>query len=308
MEANQTGATNIQGAATRLSSLLQSEQQPPTEESNEVQQDSQEPEEQVTQEAASEETTNEAKEPEGQPEAEEVETYKVKVSGEEVDVTLDDLKKGYMMESDYRKKTSSLASDREALEAKQADIDAQLGEAKSLIDLELENLNSPEMLELKADDPEAYLAKMDKVQKKRESYEKLKSKRETEQRERFEKLVEKERENLFVAFPEWRDDAKAMKSGIEERSAVLSGLGFTESELSQMIDSRVWVLADKALKYDALMAKALDDKKSKAKPKTNRAGTASDSQDKQSDAKRAMRDRLRQSGNVKDAAALLRMN
>jgi hypothetical protein len=64
---------------------------------------------------------------EGQPEdsEEEVEPseepaedkYLVKINGEEKEVTLEDLKKSYMLESDYRRKTSELAEERRIIES-----------------------------------------------------------------------------------------------------------------------------------------------------------------------------------------------
>lgn len=182
-----------------------------------------------------------------------------------------------------------------------------MSELQAIVDLEFEGLDSDEMKALKQDDPEAYLEKFDKAQKKKSDFEKFKAKRESEQKEKANKLLDKERENLMVAFPEWRDDPKAFQSGIEERSKILANLGYTENELGQMIDSRMWVLADKAMKLDAIMAKTLDDKVTKAKPKTNRAGTSLTTDERKSEASRSQRQKLKKSGNVKDAAALFSM-
>jgi len=46
------------------------------------------------------------------------ELFKVKVDGEELEVELDELKKGYSREQHYQKKARDLAADREALGAK----------------------------------------------------------------------------------------------------------------------------------------------------------------------------------------------
>lgn len=100
-----------------------------TDEVNESQNsDSSESEEQVT------EPTD------GQPEDEEVTTeepaeekYTVKVNGKEIEVTLDDLKKSYMMESDYRRKTTELAEERRAIESQSEARTKELERLRSVV-------------------------------------------------------------------------------------------------------------------------------------------------------------------------------
>jgi hypothetical protein len=50
-------------------------------------------------------------------------TFKVKAAGEEKDVTLDDLIKGYQLGADYTKKTTEVAEQRKAVEAERAAIE-----------------------------------------------------------------------------------------------------------------------------------------------------------------------------------------
>ena len=55
----------------------------------------------------------------------EPETYTVKVNGEDVNVTLDDLKNGYSRTSDYTRKSQQLAEQRKQFEQQQAQIQAE---------------------------------------------------------------------------------------------------------------------------------------------------------------------------------------
>ena len=48
---------------------------------------------------------------------EEPQSYTIKVDGQEQEVSLDELKKGYQLESDYRNKTATLGEERRQLEA-----------------------------------------------------------------------------------------------------------------------------------------------------------------------------------------------
>ena len=235
---------------------------------------------------------------------EKVELFKVKVSGEEKEVTLADLQKGYMMESDYRKKTTDVSERSKALEAKAAEIDAQLSEAQSLLELDLNNLESPEMLELKEADPEEYLKQFDKVQKRVNSFNKLKEKRLKEQSEKHAKQAEAELEALERAIPEWLDkDVRAKEANGVFKA--LETVGFKPEELKGLSDHRMFVVARKAMMYDQMMSKDLDSKVVRTPPKTQLPGTGQEKDDKQSTQIKQLRAKLQKSGSVNDAAALL---
>jgi mRNA-degrading endonuclease YafQ of YafQ-DinJ toxin-antitoxin module len=74
-----------------------------------------EPEEDATEATETDEETAEA-EPEEQEDTAEP-TFKVKVNGEEVEVPLSELQKGYSREADYTKKTMALAEERTKLQS-----------------------------------------------------------------------------------------------------------------------------------------------------------------------------------------------
>lgn len=299
MEANPQGAT-YHSAASRLSQLLQSEQTPTEEQSGEEQ------EAQVTQEVPTDEEETQETEPQGDPEPE-VETFKVKVNGEEVEVTLEDMKKGYMMESDYRQKTSKLSEQRERLEAREAELNGRLDDAKVLIDVDMERLNSPEMQELKTDDPEAYLKEYDKLQKRVEKFNQLQAKHQNELNAKKENLLAKERDLLFTAFPEWKHDEQAMQREAAELLGVLKNSGYSQQELETLTDHRMFELAKKAKMLDDIQAKTLKEKEKKATPTKNmRPGATPEKIDAKSEAQKKMRAKLKKSGRWEDALALLK--
>ena len=184
MEANPTGATDIAGAVSRLTTALAPEPEYRPPEVENVPETVQEEPEQI------EEGTET---PEGDTETP-TETYRVKVNGEEREVTMQDLTTGYMMESDYRQKTQSVAESRRALEAKAAQIDAQLAEAQNLVDLDLSALQSPEMQELKEYDREAYYEKFESVQKRAADLTAFKAKRQVEHDMRQQEHIAREKQ------------------------------------------------------------------------------------------------------------------
>lgn len=289
------GATDMEGAASRLSSMLKPERLGlPTEEAKEPVQDAPKAEEQ-----------EEAVEtPEGDTQAEEP-RYKVKVGDEEKEVTIDELRKGYMMESDYRRKTSQVSEQRKAIEAKGAEIEQQLTEAKELLDFEIQNLESPEMLELKEYDPQEYLKQYEKVQKKVDKFNKLQAKRQAEQAERMKEVARKEFEALTTAIPEWLDESVRSKEA-NDVFAKLRDFGYSDDELTRLTDHRMFVLARKAMMLDKINAQDLEAKKLRTPPKTQQPGTPKTAEERQNSDTKALRDKVRKGGNMQDAAKLFR--
>lgn len=289
------GATDMEGAASRLSSMLKPERLGlPTE-------DAKEP----VQEAPKAEEQEEAVEtPEGDTQAEEP-RYKVKVGDEEKEVTIEELRKSYMMESDYRRKTSQVAEQRKAIEAKGAEIEQQLTEAKELLDFEIQNLESPEMLELKEYDPQEYLKQYEKVQKKVDKFNRLQAKRQTEQAERMKEVARKEFEALTTAIPEWLDESVRSKEA-NDVFAKLRDFGYSDDELTRLTDHRMFVLARKAMMLDKINAQDLEAKKLRTPPKTQQPGTPKTAEERQNSDTKALREKVRKGGNMQDAAKLFR--
>jgi hypothetical protein len=106
-------ATNIDGAAEKISGLLnpkdQQETETKAEPSEPVSTETQEtPESQAESEAApvEQETENTEVTEETQTESQEPSLHQLKVNGQEIEVSLDELKAGYSRDSDYRQKNS----------------------------------------------------------------------------------------------------------------------------------------------------------------------------------------------------------
>lgn len=293
MDANpETGATDVDGAAKRLRSLFNAEQSglSPSPKQD-VEKESQQPEAKTEAETSQDDT--QAEEP----------RYKVKVNGEEKEVTIEDLRKGYMMESDYRQKTSQVAEQRKAVEAKAQEIEQQLAEAKELLSLDIENLNSPEMQQMKEIYPAEYYKEVEKVEKKKEKFEKLKAKREAEQQERQRELHKKEYEALTTAIPEWLDESVRDKEATDALIK-LKGMGFSDAELFAMTDHRMFLIGKELAKVDKISKQNIDAKKVKTPPKVIQPGTSTEKTE--SDSVKSKRDALRRSGSIDAAADLFR--
>jgi len=212
-----------------------------------------------------------------------------------------------MMEANYRNKTTALNKQREAVEAKQAEIDSQLEDARSLLEDQIANLESKEMQELKEDDPEAYLKEFEKVQAKTKKFEQLKSKREQEQQARQNKLIEKERELLFDAFPEWKNDQAKMAKDSEDLFKSLKGVGYTDDELASTTDHRLFVVASKLQQLENIQKANLEAKEVKTKPKNSKPGVPKSKEERAAQDTQKMRSKLRKTGSIHDAVRLLNM-
>jgi len=116
--------TSVRGAANAFMSFLEPQSEEAQAQPEAVQEPEQLEEYSAADDSESEEQDVSAEEAEIQEEeVEELPRYRVKVSGEEVEVTLDELLNGYSRTADYQKKTQSLAEQRKAVEAERIKID-----------------------------------------------------------------------------------------------------------------------------------------------------------------------------------------
>ena len=310
--------TSVRGAANAFMSFLE----PQTEEAKAQPEAVQEPE-QVEAVSAAEDSEYEeqdvsAEEAESQEEeVEELPRYRVKVSGEEVEVTLDELLNGYSRTADYQKKTQSLAEQRKAVEAERIKIDQAARTTETyaqrlqVIEQLLQQQNNPEDLaRLKEEDPIAWQHRMAEQYERDKQLAAVQAERARVQQEQMayqqtmlQKHIQQEQQKLVEAIPEFKDDVKGEIIRRDIRSYAKS-IGFTDQELSQVYDSRAVQTLYKAMQYEKLMAnKGATTKKVATAPKTIRPGT-SNPQSSENEAIKKERAKLRQTGNKKDAVRL----
>lgn len=306
--------TSVRGAANAFMSFLE----PQTEEAQAQPEADEQPITELVGDPEFEEQDVSAEEAvEQEEEVEELPRYRVKVSGEEVEVTLDELLNGYSRTADYQKKTQSLAEQRKAVEAERVKIEeaAKTRETYSqrlqVIEQLLQQQDKGEDLSsLKAEDPIAYAVAMaEKVEREKQlqavqaERQRVQQEQAAHQQAQLQKHIQGEQAKLMEAIPEFKDDVKAEVVRRDIRNYAKS-IGFTDQELSQVYDSRAVLALYKAAQYDKLMAnKGAATKKVATAPKTIRPGT-SNPQSSENEAMKKERAKLRQSGNKKDAARL----
>jgi len=243
--------------------------------------------------------------------------YRVKANGEELEVSLDELLNGYSRTADYQKKTQSLAEQRKAVEAERSKIaetakvrDTYAQRLQVIEQMLQQQSGTEDLTQLRENDPVGYaLAVADRSEREKQVYairaerQRVQQEQAQQQSQVLQSHVQQEQQKLVDLIPEFKDEAKAEVIRRDIRVYAKS-IGFSDQELSQVYDSRAVTALYKSMMYDKLVAgKSGTLKKVQSAPKTLRPGT---SNPKSSDQEAQKKDfeRLRQSGNKKDAAKL----
>jgi hypothetical protein len=216
---------------------------------------------------SNDETTEEQSELDEETEEEEqpAEVYTVKVDGKEIEVTLDELQKGYSRTQDYTRKTQQIAETRKAVEAEAAAIRAEREQYSQLLGAlkqQLESVEAPPDLDrLYNEDPIEWVRQRELLREKQEKLAAIQS-----EQQRLSQLSEQQRakemqahlatqqEALIQAIPEWKDSKKAQA---EKALLVEFGkkIGFSDDELKNVYDHRAVIALRKAALYDQMMSK-----------------------------------------------------
>ena len=244
----------------------------------------------------------------------EAKTFKVKVGGQELELSEDELVNYAQQGADYTRKTQQLAEQRKALEAEAESV----MQAKQLRDAYAERLQmieqmlsaqeSNEDLEgLKEVDPIGYAVKVAEMQQKEKQLQAVKSEREriaqeqqAEYRENMQKYLATQAQELAKAIPDYADPEKGEALRGDLRKFARS-VGFSDEDLSNVVDHRQVLTLYKAMQYDKLQqAKPQVTKRVSEAPKTLKSGSGVKTTDH--DKMKRAKNQLRSTGRVRDAA------
>jgi hypothetical protein len=233
--------------------------------------------------------------------------YKVKVQGEEREVSIEDLKTGYMMGADYSQKTAELAKSRDEINQKQESLSNKLQDAAALLKMEIDELESDEMKELKEFDPERFYEKKELLEGKVKKFNELKEEVNTHQQQLHEQHMKKEGELLLQALPEWvNQDVAKNESALVEKYWDSIGLSEEDRNGKAFQDHRFIVMSLQAAKYANIQSANPSSKKVTPKPKSTKPASANDLETAKAKKETTSRSRLRQTGNVRDAKAAIK--
>ena len=245
--------------------------------------------------------------------------FTVKIDGKDTQVTEDELLSGYSRQADYTRKSQVLAEQRkkmeEELSATQQErqrYQAQLEQFNTQADSKLEEFKSVDWTKLKEEDPMEYALKRDQYRELQENkrlvaeeQQQLSQKQQEEMQQKWNEELQRQQEVMAQRLPEWNDPEKGPKLKSNIKSFALKK-GFTEQEVDSLIDARSVDVLHKAMMYESLLEAKISKKKAKIVPKMQKPGTPSTKTEVNSEKVKQTRARLKRTGRVDDAAAVIK--
>lgn len=237
-------------------------------------------------------------------------------------VTREEAQRGYMRQDDYTRKTQALSEGRKQLQQAAESFVQERNQVAETLSLAL-NVIEPEVTKY-ADVDWDRLSVEDsyKYSKMRQEFERANARLQAVQNRGRELLKQQqaysdaqlkqrkavEQKRLAMAIPELNDATKrqAFGKGIAEYARDV--LKLSPQEFSGIVDHRMFVVMDKARRYDALQQGTLDAAKkkiSKAPNKSMRSGKPTSRNERKAKARQEQYAKLKQSGKMADAIELL---
>jgi len=294
--------------------IKQDSPEPQNEESETDQPQEQEIKEEESQEETSEDVSQDEEQSDVQekPDSTEDQLHKVKVAGQEFDVTLDELRNGYQRDADYRRKTEELSNDRKNFqsesEKQRLDYSQKLNELNQSLSVAQQDLNaeinSADLDKLYDEDPTEAARVERKLKKKQEALNQSLQKAQTEQKQQFETFLQDQQRKLVSKMPEFSDPAKASSLKANMKNT-LNNYGFNDQEVAQVYDHRIVMLVNDAMKYRSMQNSKPNLAKKISKPsKVFSSGVKQGKTELNQKARKEKFSRLRKSGSVKDASSI----
>ena len=183
-------------------------------------------------------------------EAPQLQTFTVKVDGQEVEVTQEELINGYSRQQDYTRKTQELSQQRKTIEQQQAELaqrDAIYSQLLPKMEAQLkgELANEPDWENLYSDDPVGYVRekqlwdeKKEKLQAVSAEQQRLQQEALVKQQQQIQQFVEYGNKRLLEIIPEWQNPEIAAKEKLAIRDYAINNLEYSEQEVEQVYDYR----------------------------------------------------------------------
>ena len=304
---------NIANAASAINAMLPSEDgdQQDVETHDELTEvDSAAPEEELQDSDGEQSDEADAEEEEDKPPS-----FTVKVDGKNVEVTLEELQKGYSREADYTRKTQQVSEERRAFQAEAELVRTERQQYSQLLgslQAQLQQNAAPQidLDRLYNEDPIEWVRQKELARDAEKVHAAIQSEQQRlshiqaqEQYQSMQAHLAQQQDAMLKAIPEWAnpDKAKAEKTLLIEWG---QKLGFSSDELKNIFDHRAVVALRKAALYDQMMTKrgnirpAVNNGPKPAKP------GAAGRMDNTTDARRSQQ-RLAKTGRVNDAASAI---
>lgn len=271
-------------------------------------------EEEDTEEADSDEEEEEAEESDG-----DEPVYRIKMAGEEREITQSELIKLAQQGADYTKKSQQVAEERKRLEAESSVIAEARKERMEYAQrlqalqeyLEQNAHKEDDIAYLKENDPIGYAIKIAEMTQQREQMmavraeqERLAMLQQAENAKLERQQLAQQAELVSQLIPDYADAQKG-EALRKELRAYAKSIGYTDEQIGMVNDARMVKALYDAAQYAKLQkAKPEVTKKVSQAPKALKAGNVKSGKTSSSEQIKRDRSKLKQTGKVKDAARL----
>ena len=324
VNSKESGSISVNEAIDRLLPQEEAEANPQEEAVNEPEEEAQVSETTEQEEVLEEDISDEGEEVEdttdqeddGEEVEEEVQLYKVKIDGEEAEVTLEEALSGYQRERTFHKRMNEVSQKSKAIEAENAETKRlrdeyarglqQLDQALRVPEPNWEELRRTKTNEEFASIHAEYQIQQNNLAKVQQQQQAIMSQQQAEAQAQYQNHLKTEFDTMLDKIPTWRDE----KVRDAERSKVISyaksHMGYTDDEIAQASDHRAIVTLRKAMLYDELMGgKTQAKKKVKTAPKMVKAGSPKTKSEVVSKRNQDMMKRFNNNSTVEGAVELL---
>ena len=252
------------------------------------------------------------------------ELYKLTINGQETEVTLDELKKGYSRQSDYTRKTEKLSQDRKSVEEKNSEYTRLNEEAKikrdqyeKQLQVLSEQLRATEpqvdMERLYQEDPAEFVKQKAEQDRRKElqtaaqqEQDRIRQEKQQESEKVYSQYLENERKLLAEKLPIYADKEKG-PDFVKNLTEYAKSKGYTDQEISMLVDHRAILMLADAYRYEKIKKNASLKNKKVTKVSKVVSSSSPKVQDDSDIARRikSKKATLKKSGNVKDAVSVL---
>lgn len=311
-----TGDSAGMSEVERLMAVLESDETEQPAEPDDVQEaeEADEVVEDQLEESESDEEPEEVEDPteeteEKDEEAEDTAQQVFEIDGQEV--TVDELKLGYLRQADYTKKTQAVAEQRKAVEEQTRQYESSINALLTAAGADLSRFEGVNWEQVAVENPDQYRQAKAVYEQTQQTFNFIKSQADEHMARMQEQtqamMREQAQESLGIlksTIPNWSND---LYYKIGEYAS--SEMGVSADEFNNISDHRSITALYKAMLFDQAK-KVSAEKKVKASPKKTLSGNKADaSKVQEKESFRKSRDRLRKSGSMDDAvAALLNRN
>jgi len=239
-------------------------------------------------------------------------TFTVKVDGQDIEVTQEELVNGYSRQQDYTRKTQELSQQRKTIEQQQAELaqrDAIYSQLLPKMEAQLkgELANEPDWNRLYEDDPVGYVREKQLWDEKKEKAQAIQAEQQRLQEEAFaeqQKLIQQQvefgQQRLLELIPEWQNPEVAAKEKAAIRDYAINTLEYTQQEVDSVYDYRALLGLRKAWLNDKIAETVKKKPTQKAPARVARPGTVN--KKKSITPVRRAKQRLAKTGKTSDAA------